>query len=115
MATLFAPPQPPDRGISWTTKPRVLEAKFGDGYSQRAGDGLNTMELETTVTWSHLETEEADELIEFFEQQEGYLPFDWTPPGHVQPYRLICTQWTKTPVAYNVVTVRARMKRVFDI
>ena len=34
----------PDRNLKHTTKPRVLKAKYGDGYEQRAGDGINILE-----------------------------------------------------------------------
>ena len=31
-----------DRGLSRSVNQRVLVAKFGDGYEQRVGDGINT-------------------------------------------------------------------------
>ena len=31
----------PDKGMSAPYKPRVLVAKFGDGYEQRVRDGIN--------------------------------------------------------------------------
>ena len=41
--TAFSPPSAPSvTGTSKTVTPRVKRADFGDGYSQRAVDGLNT-------------------------------------------------------------------------
>ena len=38
----------PDKGMSAPYKPRVLSAKFGDGYEQRLRDGINNVERTLT-------------------------------------------------------------------
>ena len=50
MAT-FTPPSNPDIGSSGQHKFRILEANFGDGYTQAAGDGINTQEGTFTLSW----------------------------------------------------------------
>lgn len=60
---------------------RVLEARFGDGYAQRAGDGLNTRKS----TWDLSCTGSAsfiEEVKAFIDAHGGYKAFTWSPRNH---------------------------------
>jgi len=72
----------PDRNLKHTTKPRVLKAKYGDGYEQRAGDGINTLEESWDLVWSNRTLAESNKILKFLEDQGGYSAFDWYPPGY---------------------------------
>lgn len=64
-----------------TVKPRLLSAKFGDGYSQDAPDGLNHMLRVWQLQFIDRTAAECDAIEAFLVGQGGYLSFDWTPPN----------------------------------
>ena len=53
----------PDRGIARNTKHRVLTATFGDGYEQRAVDGLNAQEETVSLNFVNRPNTEIDALV----------------------------------------------------
>lgn len=83
----------PDASISKTTEPRVASAKFGDGYEQRVGSGINNM----LDTWSLSFTgsvAETNDIEAFLRWHGGVVAFTWTTPdGNTGLY--ICRKWGK--------------------
>lgn len=63
------------------TAPRSLKARFGDGYSQRAADGINANPTKWNVVFSDESDTDADAIIAFFDARNGHESFTWTPPG----------------------------------
>lgn len=94
--------------------PRVLSAKFGDGYSQDVIDGINTDEFATDVTWTALYTTEMITIINFLDGLGGAGRFIFTPPNGV-PMTFYCPKWAPEKVAGNVWNVSATFIRKFDI
>ena len=95
-------------------KPRVLQAKFGDGYSQRAADGLNTMLRSYTVQFSNRDKAESDAIEAFLIAQGGVLSFDWTPIGD-QPGKWICSApngWTRIEIGGGIASINATFDEV---
>ena len=43
----------PDRGFTRSSKPAVLHVKFGDGYEQRASDGINSVKEEYNFNFTN--------------------------------------------------------------
>jgi phage-related protein len=70
----------PDKGLSLSSKPRVLVAKFGDGYEQRISDGINSMEQSFSVAFKTRTKEEIDEIKLFLDTKNGVSSFDFTYP-----------------------------------
>lgn len=70
----------PSYAAQLTKKPRILEAKFGDGYGQRVGDGINTNPQAWALTYSNLTDSMADSVEAFFDSVVG-VSFTWTPPS----------------------------------
>lgn len=66
-----------------TTTYRTLNAQFGDGYSQQAADGINSVYDVWTLTWQG-GASDIQPVKTFLDTQMGYLPFYWTPPMGVQ-------------------------------
>jgi phage-related protein len=68
-----------DKEPTGETEFRVVETQFGDGYAQRAPDGINhkssTWPLDFTGT-----TAEITPIRDFLDSMGGCIPFDWTPP-----------------------------------
>jgi phage-related protein len=67
----------------------ILENTFGDGYVQRATDGLNSNRDSWNATFTNLTDAEATLLFNFIRERAGYKPFYWQAPGDVT-----IKQWT---------------------
>jgi phage-related protein len=81
------------------TIPKVLKAPFGDGYSQRAPDGLNSLLRVWDVQLNNRSSAECDAIIAFLRAQGGCLSFNWTPPSG-DAALWVCSipnGWTRTP------------------
>ncbi len=74
----------PSYSSNLSLKPKILEAKFGDGYEQAVGDGINNKPRVYNLLFNIL-TKTAGDLIEsfFIDNNTATTPFDWTPPNGV--------------------------------
>ena len=100
-----------DFGATLNKKPRVLAAAFGDGYSQRTGDGINIALEDWSVTFSARTNSERDTILAFLEARNGIEAFDWTSPrGTVGKF--ICPEWTYVPNNAAISTVTAKFTQV---
>jgi len=110
----FSPAHPPTANQYQDTKtPRLLEADFGDGYSQSAPDGLNNMPSMLDVTWNPIEVQDAAAIEAFMVANSG-LAFFWTPPGETAARKWICKSYDRTKgVGWDIVHV-SLMER-FDL
>lgn len=83
-------------GSSLEEQPRVSESRFGDGYSQRAPDGLNPIAQEWGLQFRECGDLEADQMIAFLRARGGVESFDWTPLWAATPIKVICPRWSRT-------------------
>ena len=60
--------------------PRVVATKFGDGFEQRADDGLNPLAQVWDVVHTDVETVLANEIRDFVKAGLGRVNFNWVPP-----------------------------------
>lgn len=81
---------------SKTVTPRVLKAEFGDGYTQRTGDGINNSPREYALTFQAVAAT-IFAIDAFLQAENGVTAFDWTPPDGTVG-RWICESWG---VTYN--------------
>ena len=68
----LSPPKPPSREDGSgraATNSRDLISTFGDGYEQRAADGLNALSRTVPLVWAYLSGTQADTLCGTF---DGY-------------------------------------------
>lgn len=82
--------QGPGKGAKLQAKLRVLKAEFGDGYQQRAVDGINIIAETWTVTWPNCRYPEAKAAYDFLTGLGAASPFYWTPPGEPAPKLWTC-------------------------
>lgn len=112
----FTPPiEPTVNGLPTKTKPRILKADFGDGYSQRAGDGINNLPREATLSWESVTGSQADVIEAFFEATGGYLAFYYTLPWELTARKWYATDWERNPKEYDDFSFSATVKEVFDL
>jgi phage-related protein len=106
----------PSYGSQLNCEPRLLEAPFGDGYSQRAGDGINTDPQNWPLVFEPFTNDEADAIEAFFKARlaaGGLEAFDWTPPFKASA-KFICRSWSRSYDRFNSNTIHALFEQVFE-
>lgn len=110
MATFTATP---DNGASADLKPNVRAIKFGDGYEQRQGNGLNTMAKVWPLTFSLRSDVEKDYIKDFLEARAGVESFTWVDiDGDTGKY--VCRSWNIRKDRFNLNTITAKFEQVFE-
>lgn len=116
MLNTFTPAQAPDVGLSGSTKHRILESQFGDGYKQRAGDGINTKEKTYDLSWNNMPNDDIDDIIEFLDGQKGYIAFNYTLPNATAAQKFICKEYGETWIrSGDEKSCSAKFELVFDL
>ncbi len=109
----------PDIPASYTTAGKtnlkILEAGFGDGYNQRAADGLNSVQDSWSILWRARADADIKTLTDFFRDKKGYEAFEWQAPGDTTIKLWTCQDYTKTPITAGYSTLKATFKQEFDI
>ena len=104
---------------SYGSKPqvefRILSADFGEGYTQRVGDGLNTKIEKWDMTWNNLTTGEKDVIINFLDAREGAEAFNFTMPGKSSSEKWICNRYQATPTNPSFFSISAEFEKVYDV
>ncbi len=101
----------PDFGPQGETQFRTLEAQFGDGYRQSAGDGINNSAQSWPLTFRGQGVRIAAIKL-FLDNHKGYLPFEWTPPmGSAGLYE--AKSYTVVPVGVDYYTLTATFTQRF--
>lgn len=102
----------PDYGASVDTKPTVLKSKFGDGYEQRVGDGINLLPRKWNLNF-YREPSEIASIISFLEARYGVEAFDWTPyVGSAGKW--VCSEWKHTITDFGAYSVSCTFEEVFE-
>lgn len=96
-----------------TEKPRVLTAKFGDGYEQRVGDGINIRSRSWQLVFKQRTSTEMAPIIAFLRAQNGITAFDWTDPDGVAG-KFVCRDWQKTTNTAVTQTLTCTFEEVFE-
>jgi phage-related protein len=103
---------PVETGVQGNVSFRVRTIRFGEGYQQDTGDGLNGKEQNWPVTAFGPQTD-IQPLIDFLDARGGYQSFLWTPPRGVQGlYK--CKSYTTTDVHGSYVKLSATFERSFQ-
>jgi hypothetical protein len=102
-----------DFGASKKLTPRVKSIAFGDGYSQRVRDGINTNPQTWSLSFSNRTDIEADAIDAFLTARGGYESFDWTPYGE-SAGKYVCKEWSKSLDGFNRNTIQAVFEQIFE-
>ncbi len=101
-----------------TVKFTTIAAQFGDGYMQRAGDGINKKQENWIITYDNLNQTQRDILWVFIEQVQMSDVVEWTAPGDIAEKNWIidpASDINEQAKAGAIYTVRFTLKRVFDL
>lgn len=83
------------QGSNKTTKTRVRRTQFGDNYSQRSADGINTVTQEWNLEWVGSITD-INELETFLSARGGVESFSWTPERESSSRKFTCPEWSRS-------------------
>ena len=109
----------PDRGIQRQSNPRVLVARFGDGYEQRIADGINSVDEVFSVTFNNRSAAEVDDITRYFASLKGATSFTYTIPddnavGGELAIKVVCQNYGQSYHHDGFYSVSATLKRVYE-
>ena len=96
--------------------PRINVVRFGDGYCQRAADGINLFPDKWRLSFNNV-TDAVALAIEtdLKAAAGGTLRWKPSPALEADPYRnFMCLSWTRTRNNYNSQTVTLELEEIFD-
>lgn len=92
-------------------EPRVLAAKFGDGYEQRAEDGINTMLQVWDLKFERMQPEVGKAIRDFLKARKGVEAFYWTTKfGETKKFT--CRKWKPADDDKRTMTITATFNEV---
>ncbi|KVG77226.1 phage tail protein [Burkholderia ubonensis] len=98
-------------GFGGDTALRVRKAGFGDGYTQRAADGLNNRQSTYNLRFVGKATKIAA-ILTFLDAHAGAASFYWTPPLRPKA-QFVCAKYTEPTKDGDVYTITAQFEQVF--
>lgn len=110
----FTPPVDPSPGTRRSQDVTLLEAEFGDGYSQHMPRGKNHIRRKLSLVWEALTKSQVDQIDQFFWSQEGYKAFYYTPPGERKALLWTCKEWNHGTNS-GVWTANAELVQSFNL
>lgn len=117
MTTYLTVPIPKDCRVGFgsqvQSKARVLTNTFGNGYTQRAGDGINNVDRKYSVSLANLTIVESKALDDFFVGLGGYRQFLYQRPGLGYPEHWVCEEWGITHTDAMIDSMTCTWTKVF--
>jgi phage-related protein len=103
------------QSIKGDTTYKVLEVKYGNGYSQRAGDGYNNNQSSWSVDWGTLNATDFNTIVAAFDAAKGSDYFTWTAPGDVTSKKWVVKSWSRSILSGSLYSVSATLEQCFDL
>lgn len=97
------------------TQYRVIETRYGNGYSQRALDGINGNQATWSVAWENITEAQFDTLVGAFDDAYGVDYFNWTAPGDASSKKWLVPKFTRSVSSGDIYSVSASLVQVFDV
>jgi phage-related protein len=98
-----------------TTSFKIIEAKYGNGYGQRARDGLNSNVGSWTIDYEHLLAGEYAVVIAAFDAAASVDYFTWQAPTDVVSKKWIVKEYTRRASSGDLYSISATLEQVFDL
>jgi phage-related protein len=112
--TLPSAPKP-DPGAEIQTNLSLLEATLGDGYTQRAKNGINNVASTLPLTYTNITGAERDILINFCIAHSAGQAIYYQLADEGTPRKWYIKNYKRTKVAYDVFNVTINLQECFDI
>lgn len=94
-------------------EPRVRTIRFGDGYEQRSGDGINNILLKCQCTFDLRDEKETLAIIHFLTERAGIESFIFSAPkpfGFNKKFK--CSSFNEKYLFYDNHTIIANFEEV---
>jgi len=108
----------PDRGLQKQSTPRVLVARFGDGYEQRIANGINSIDETFNVTFKNRTKEEIDDITGYLGSLNGVTAFNYTIPdsnnGGETTIKVVCDTFAQNYSYDDFYSASATFRRVYE-
>ena len=111
----------PDKQLTKASTPRVLTAKFGDGYEQRAVDGINNLAETYTLTFKTRPKADIDDIVAFLDSKQNVTKFTLTLPDTNNTTRtgerdvkVVAEQYSTVYEYDDFYTLNLTLRRVFE-
>ncbi len=111
----------PDKSMSKSSAPRVLTAKFGDGYEQRIADGINSLNETYSLSFKTRPKADIDDIVLFLDTQKNVSKFLFTMPDTNNTTRtgekdvkVVATNYSVTYDYENFYSLSLSLKRVYE-
>jgi len=95
-----------------TVQHKVKKSQFGEGYAQKAGNGLNG-KFSTYVVTVDGDYDYVQEARDFLDDHKGYMSFLWTPPNYPGPLRYTCETYTEVSHVGEQSRLTATFEQVY--
>ncbi len=115
MAVQVFPEIPFSRGSRLSLRARVLKKSFGDGYEQRAPDGLNPVTRVFDAKFDAVTVADAERIRVFLEGRAGHTPFYFRLPDEAALRQWTCESWSIETVAGALRNVTAKFVEDFAL
>lgn len=109
----------PDKRMNKARQHRVLLASFGDGYEQRALDGINFNQDSFTVAFINRPKAEIDDISAFLSGKKGVTSFTFTYPDDnamtkETSIKVVCPDHMQEYSYDNYYSLSATLRRVYE-
>ena len=111
----------PDKGLSRSSNPSVLVARFGDGYEQRVADGINSLKENYSISFNNRTKAFIDDVVSFLDAQNGATSFTFTLPDSNNTTRagekdikVVCDSYNTAYAYDNFYNLTATLRRVYE-
>lgn len=98
-------------------EPKVSKIQYGDGYTKRVSDQINTNLLTLDLTFDGLTLDEATAILHFLHKRAGKQAFIYRPgapfsTASTDAKLFICSKWTNSNSFYNNYLIKASFEEV---
>ena len=111
----------PDKSMTKTAAPRVLQITFGDGYEQRIADGINTINETYSLSFKTRTKEDIDDIVFFLDARKNASKFIFTMPDSNNTTRtgekdvkVVATNYSVTYDYEDFYSLSLSLKRVYE-
>jgi phage-related protein len=97
---------------------KTIVAKYGDGYIQRAGDGINKKREMWSLVFDNLTQTERDVLALFIDQVQMSDTIEWTAPGDSTEKKWVIdpeSEIVEVAKSADIYSITMSIMRVFDL
>lgn len=103
----------PSYASSLSSEVKLHEARFGDGYSQRVGAGINNIEDKWELAFNNRSKTEKEGIVTFLRSKSSGKAFGWIPYDETIEVKVTCKKWSVQPIGPNAFSLSCQFERVY--